>query len=93
MQNEKLLQLLQDLTQKVNAGAEQTGQKLEDFVKNEDALRPILIATHARFPLFMRMLFSEAQFVEFIMQNKEKLLIHQQIGQIVEEIIGRFFRK
>ncbi len=93
MQNQKLLQVLQNLTQKVNVAADQAGQKVEGFVQNDATLRPILITAHAQLPFFVRILLKEEKFVEFVLRNREKLLVQRRVSQTVSEIVKKFLMK
>lgn len=93
MQNQKLLQVLEYIANRVNKAADSTGQKLEEFIQNEDALRPILMTAHSRLPVFIRMVVGEERFVAFVLENKEKLLIQRHISQIVAEIVNKLLKR
>ena len=85
-----LTQLLQTITDRVNSAADKAGQKVENFIKNDDALRPILITAHSRLPMIIRLVIKEHRFVEFILKNREKLLIHHEVQKLVQEILNNF---
>jgi len=90
MNGNKLTAVFEDIIQKVNAAADKGGHKIEDFIQNDEALRPILIAAYSRMPFFLRIILREDRFVSFVMNNKEKLLIHKEIGKVVSEMINKF---
>lgn len=89
MENQRLVQVFQEITQKVNALADGTGQKVEELIQNDDTLRPILVVAHSRLPLFIRIVLKQDRFVNFVMQNRAKLLIHREINMLVSEMMNK----
>ena len=93
MIEKKFLSALQDVTNKVNTAADKTGKKVEEFVQDENFLRPVVRAAHSRLPFVVRMALKEETFVNFVMQHREKLLIQKTIEKNVSQIVKNLFDK
>ena len=93
MQSVRLIQALEELSDNVNSAADKAGKKVEDFIQNETALVGLTQLVYQRLPLFIRMIIHEPIFVEFVLQHKEKLLLHNKIGEVIGEFSQRWFSR
>ena len=90
LENKNLTAVFEEITRKINQKADNAGQKLEDFIRQEDAIRPVIVAAYSRLPMIVRMVLKEEAFVNFLLQHREKLLLHNQIQPLVAEIVNKF---
>ena len=92
LENKKLTAVFEEIARKINQKADRAGQKLEDYIRQEDAIRPVLMAAYGRLPMLIRMVLKEEAFINFVLKNREKLLIHNQVRQLVTEVVEKFLK-